>query len=291
MYISPRKICLLVVFTAAIVITGCISSLHPLYTTDTIVVDDRILGEWVQDITPTFSFGDTTYSMTISEEGDTTIVLGGQNDSSMVLSDEKFSSLFGSFVTPRFRFLTFERASSIIFERRDLSDTSFVELSGSRVSASTISIKPSTISMKPDGFKVKSIEEELPYYILSYEKRVLGKHETIRMLTHLTKINDVLYANFYPYQLGEADSFSSNRIKTHSFAKIEFDQGGLNVFYFDTDRLEELVNNRQIRLKHERVGIDKGIVITASTKELRSFLYKYGHREDLYEDPEKLTMM
>jgi len=148
-------------------------------------------------------------------------------------------------------------------------------------------------SMVPDGYVVKSIKDELPYYILTYTRKEFGELDTVRMMTHLTEINDVLYANFYPFNTEHLNygTFSANIVKAHSFAKLEFSNDGLSIYFFDTEMLEDLINNRQIRLKHEKIGVDDDVVITASTRELRSFLEKYGHRDDLYDDPEKLVLL
>ena len=298
MYTCSKKLCLALLVVATL-LTGCISSLHPLYTKDTIVIDDRIIGEWTKDQSyKELGFDDVTYSVELTPEGDTiiTVLPGDAKDvkRDALLSDEVITSLanIGSGGSDSDKW-TFERASTILFEKSSLKDSSFVNMGSTRVQATTISITPATPSMAPDGFYVKQVEEKLPYYILTHTEKFWGEEKTTRMIAHMTEINGALFGDFYPYNIGAANDgvFAANQISAHSFAKIEFSKNKMDIYFFDEDKIEDLISKRQIRLRHEKVGIDGQIVITASTDELRSFLGKYGHQEDLYADSEKLTLL
>jgi len=299
MYTNFKRSYLSALVVATLVISGCISSLHPLYTEDTILVDDRLLGDWTKERSQdSIVFNDISYSVEVTNEGDTTITVGkgdGRSNEDLLSEDLVLSlSQLGSIGADRDKKgWKFERASTVFFERQDPQDTSFIKLGGAMASASSFSITPWVPSMVPDGYVVKSIKDELPYYILTYTRKEFGELDTVRMMTHLTEINDVLYANFYPFNTEHLNygTFSANIVKAHSFAKLEFSNDGLSIYFFDTEMLEDLINNRQIRLKHEKIGVDDDVVITASTRELRSFLEKYGHRDDLYDDPEKLVLL
>lgn len=73
-------------------------------------------------------------------------------------------------------------------------------------------------------------------------------------------------------------------VPSHNFYKIEFKQADqINIFPFDGDRLDKLVSQRKIRIKHEVV--DNTMVITASTEDLQKFLRKYAQDEEAFDEP------
>ena len=73
-------------------------------------------------------------------------------------------------------------------------------------------------------------------------------------------------------------------VPSHNFYKVEFKQDNkLNIFPFDGDRLDKLVRQRKIRIKHENV--DGQMVVTASTEDLQKFILKYAQDEDAFDDP------
>jgi len=82
-----------------------------------------------------------------------------------------------------------------------------------------------------------------------------------------------------------------NYIAGHTFAKVNFEEGKLNLEMFDGEFVENLIKSRKVRLRHEKIGIDGDIVLTASTKELRSFIGKYGDNPDLFDDAEVLVQL
>lgn len=73
-------------------------------------------------------------------------------------------------------------------------------------------------------------------------------------------------------------------VPSHNFYKIEFGQTDqIKVFPFDGDRLDKLVSQRKIRIKHEMV--DGTMVVTASTEDLQKFLLKYAQDKDAFDEP------
>ena len=150
-------------------------------------------------------------------------------------------------------------------------------------------------SLAPDGFEIIS-QVDHPYYFLTHQDIDDQDTVTTRLLTNLTKIGSDLYLDLAPYKekndlFGKSGLFGSNRISAHSFAKISFKNGDLNLQMFDGEFIEELIKKRRVRLRHELIGDDDQILLTASTKELRSFIEKYGDDSDLFDDPQVFTKL
>lgn len=106
--------------------------------------------------------------------------------------------------------------------------------------------------------------------------------------THLVKLGDNHFMNFYPLERG-ADSFNhdefyaSHFLPIHTFAKVEVSANELKVWFFDTEWLASLLEQRKIRIRHE--VLEYGPVLSASTDELQKFLLKYADHPDAYLDP------
>ncbi len=74
----------------------------------------------------------------------------------------------------------------------------------------------------------------------------------------------------------------------HLLCKINFEKNGVNIQYIDSDHLETLFKNHQIRLKHER-NEEGSTLLTASTQELRQFLIKYGKDDNFFTEADFLS--
>lgn len=85
------------------------------------------------------------------------------------------------------------------------------------------------------------------------------------------------YLDFYKIDLN-LDRFS---YPVHIFMKTSFSETELNMHMFKEDWLKELINNRQIRIKHE-VNDMENFLLTASTGDLQKFVEKYGNMEEAY---------
>ena len=106
----------------------------------------------------------------------------------------------------------------------------------------------------------------------------------------LTRIQDQYYLDFEPVK-GEnfADNilFANNFIAGHSFAKLEIVESGMiRLKTFDSSYISRLIKEHRIRLKHELISVldEDQIIITASTREIRAFIKKYGEDDQLYKD-------
>jgi hypothetical protein len=75
--------------------------------------------------------------------------------------------------------------------------------------------------------------------------------------------------------------FKMHLIKTHSLAKLDMvSNNSISIKWLDEDKLKFLLNNDKIKIKHEKVGFDETILLTASSEELVKFIQKYMNSED-----------
>ncbi|MGM5470217.1 hypothetical protein ACS386_08065 [Flavobacteriaceae bacterium LMO-SS05] len=100
------------------------------------------------------------------------------------------------------------------------------------------------------------------------------------------KINDQLFLDFTPIEDREIERSNNNfyrmhLINTHSLAKLDFDsKNSASVKWLDQDKLEALLKEDKIKIKHEKVGFDETILLTASSEELIKFIEKYMSSQD-----------
>ncbi len=74
----------------------------------------------------------------------------------------------------------------------------------------------------------------------------------------------------------------------HTFAKLEVTQNQLKISMFDPDFLKKLLENQQIRIKHEKT--ENGYVLTASSQELQKFVEKYADVREAYLSGDPITL-
>ncbi|HKK74219.1 MAG TPA: hypothetical protein VJ953_04025 [Saprospiraceae bacterium] len=76
----------------------------------------------------------------------------------------------------------------------------------------------------------------------------------------------------------------ANYVPSHNFYKVEFcEDQQVCIYPFNGDRLQELVEQRKIRIKHEQVH--DNFIITASTQDLQRFIAKYAEDMANFEEP------
>lgn len=123
-------------------------------------------------------------------------------------------------------------------------------------------------------------------YLVIHEELSEAGADTSLFLAHFVALNDNLFLDLFPVDLGEASLFSQHFVAVHTFARVELLNDSLNISLFKDSWIEEQINDNRVRIKHEKT--DGGILITASTKELQKFVTKYGNMEEAYESPMSL---
>lgn len=170
---------------------------------------------------------------------------------------------------------TFERAENITFWTSDPNHKTTLD--------------GLSLSLLPDEAKIVA-REDLPYYILSHREIVDGDTVISHLMVEMTKISDHLLLDFTPIpEEGTVFNgrFATNYILAHTFSKVAFGDGKMQISPIDGDYVKDLISQKRIRLKHEtRSGSD--IVLTASTQELRDFISNYSQDSNLFEDADQL---
>lgn len=111
------------------------------------------------------------------------------------------------------------------------------------------------------------------------------------------KVENDIFLDFTPIAYDDSDSNTlalQHLLKTHSVAKLNKQKdGALELQWLDEKPIESLLKNEQLKLKHERVGVDETLVLTATSQELYQFLVKFvkSDLENKWNDSEiyKLT--
>ena len=72
------------------------------------------------------------------------------------------------------------------------------------------------------------------------------------------------------------DLTAQHLIKTHSVCLVEYQEDKIVKFkWIDEDVVKDLITNNNLKIKHEKIGIDDDLILTASSQELYRFLEKF----------------
>lgn len=135
----------------------------------------------------------------------------------------------------------------------------------------------------------KDNDKESPGYLMTYsgEKALSDELEIYQYDVHLVKLDQYYFLDFERVLSEEEESnYFSNiapLLPAHSFAKIEFKDNEMKLYFFDAENLEKLLEQQKIRIKHERLK-DDTFVLTASSEELQKFVVKYANQAEAFED-------
>ncbi|RIA09474.1 hypothetical protein OE09_1312 [Flavobacteriaceae bacterium MAR_2010_72] len=114
-------------------------------------------------------------------------------------------------------------------------------------------------------------------YVVYYEK----DSTKTTFLAMPFKINNQLFLDFTPIEDRESEQNENNLYKmhlinSHSLAKLDIDANDQVIIkWLDEDKLKALLDEDRIKIKHEKVGFDQTILLTASSEELVKFIEKY----------------
>ena len=232
-------------------LVSCIPSLHGIVSKENRLTDDGIVGIW---------YNNSAFSNLEN------IHIGNQKVSSDSFIDSEVSTIW-----------QIERASQIKFESKDPNLKKF------------ISLDIGAPSFGPAGYKVIE-QRELPNYLLTHKEWDGQDTITSYVTIELTQIGKEKYMDFKPISRGidlVDGSFGNNIIFGHTFARYQIKNGNLFMSPLNGDHIENLIEQKRIRLKHE--VLNDGIVLTASMGELRAFLEKYENDEKLFDEGETLV--
>lgn len=130
-----------------------------------------------------------------------------------------------------------------------------------------------------------SFEEELEeIYAQGYWVEIPDKKGKMMQFVAIPfKIKGQLFLDFTPFDVGieNISNFAEmHYVGVHTLAKVDKVGEALHISWLSESRIEELFEQKKIRISHEKVGVDKSsYLLTASSEELQKFIAKYMSSE------------
>ena len=143
-----------------------------------------------------------------------------------------------------------------------------------------------------DKTEIRSEEDLLAYenykdgYFMTYVKK--GKEASFIAMPF--KIENQYFLDFIPIEIQDEEINSlaaEHLLKTHSVSKLDINSDSeVALSWLSEERLNDLFNENKMRLKHEKIGLEETLLLTASSQELYAFLSKYT-KTDLFNSSDK----
>jgi hypothetical protein len=110
------------------------------------------------------------------------------------------------------------------------------------------------------------------------------------------KIREQYFLDFIPIEIEDEEINSlaaAHLLKTHSVSKLDIKSDDeLSFSWLSEKRVTDLFSQSKLRLKHENIGPEETLLLTATSKELYAFLQKYMQAEikDKWKSTDRLTL-
>jgi hypothetical protein len=108
---------------------------------------------------------------------------------------------------------------------------------------------------------------------------------------HMLKLHDQLFLDLFPVDLNEEQDgfYLLHFVPSHSFLLVKQLQPDLKLAYFDPEWLREYLKSHPDAIRHEEVesGPNDGIILTASTQDLQTFVLQHVH--EAFRDIDDMT--
>lgn len=136
----------------------------------------------------------------------------------------------------------------------------------------------------------------LKKYNQAYVVNQVKKEKEAAFLVVPFKVYNETFLDFTPIAFDDSESNSlamQHLLKTHSVAKMtRLENNVIQLQWLDEKPISELFNKGQLKLKHETVGVDETLVLTATSEELYQFLQKFvkSDIEDKWKDSETYNL-
>ncbi|MHB0946635.1 MAG: hypothetical protein ACYC3B_05655, partial [Sedimentisphaerales bacterium] len=128
-------------------------------------------------------------------------------------------------------------------------------------------------------WEFKPVVNSKKYDVVYTDEKGIGKFDG-----RLGKIGNDTFIDFYPQDINlpGSDFYKFHLLGIHTFAKVGLSKDSLKLSVMNPDNVEKLLKSDPNATKYEKV--DDRIVLTASTKELQTFIKKYGKDKDLFKE-------
>lgn len=257
----------------AVLLNSCVYSLFPIYTEDTLVFKEELLGKW--------DLGDNSYM--IFERGNEEEEEKDEEYKYSIQIKEGFTISSNDPISMVINGDTVYDENIIRDEmlRRMAKNEEEAEINGSK----KVIEKTSAVAKE----KEKELEYQGSVAVFdekSYKLTVLDEEKDTKQAytAHLVDIGGDLFMDLYPITDYNSKDFSDNYFPVHTFYKVKVSKNEFTMIHFDLDKLNDLFESNLIRLRHENV--DGTILITAQPKELQKFFDKYADDESVFDHTE-----
>lgn len=264
--------------------SSCVFSLFPIYTEDTLVFKEELLGKWKMDDMGSYMLFE---SINTKEEEEAKAEKKHKysikiNEGFTMSSDEPI------FITENGRKIFDEDSIKLIMNRRmdKINAKTQPEIPSNEDMKKIIKEQISEDKLKPQQIEYQgsvTVYAKKSYKLTVYSAEAVACDEKGKMeayVAHLVKIGDDLFMDLYPEKEYSSLNVSDNFFPVHTFFKIAVTENEFKMTHFDMDKLNKLFVSNLIRLRHENV--DGTILITAQPKELQKFIDKYSEDESVF---------
>lgn len=258
--------------------SSCVYSLFPIYTENTLVFKEELLGKWMVGKDDYFLFE----TMGSNDEDKSK----GSNENEYKYSIEIKEGFTMSSNDPIFILLNGkpvydeDSIKLIMLERMAKADLAKEnepkELLDAKEQIEDNDLTPSDIEFNG----TVTVSQEKSYRLIYIE----NNEEKEAYTAHLVDIGGELFMDLYPIKEYDSKNVSDNYFPVHTFYKVSVTEKEFTMTHFDLDKLNKLFESNLIRLRHENV--DGTILITAQPKELQKFIDKYSDDKSVFEEAE-----
>lgn len=121
------------------------------------------------------------------------------------------------------------------------------------------------------------------YTLISSESGVTGRFQAV-----LVDIEDVEFLDILPEAPKNENGFYADHLlRVHNILRVQRDADTLRVSAFDPEWLETMAAQKELTV--DQVPLDGAVLLTASTRDLQSFVRTYAHTPAAFTDPVKLV--
>jgi hypothetical protein len=147
-----------------------------------------------------------------------------------------------------------------------------------------------TNKKKPETWTFQKVEDKKYLLIHKDQYGLVAAFDV-----HVVKLGTHYFMDFFPDSLPENykngkvgdpevmnEFLKLHLLAVHTFAKVELSGKTLKINMFDPDFLRKLLENQQIRIRHEKT--EAGYLLTASSEDLQKFVEKYADEKSAFLD-------
>lgn len=269
--------------------SSCVYSLFPIYTDDTLVFREDLLGKWQIGKEPDEYLEFTPFSE--KEEENISVNGTAQDQSKYTLKVKE------GFVMSSSEPIFIIRNGEKVFDEDTIRKVMLaaVEKKGDDSIPMEHLVDEEKLNKMEKGLesfgevtkKVNSKKFEGTITVhdeKSYKMTVHENDKEDHYIVHLVQIGEDLFLDLYPIVEFGGGTFSENYFPVHTFLKVKIFEDRLDFTFFDLEKLNKLFESNLIRMRHENV--EGSILITAQPKELQKFLNKYSDDESVFDSTE-----